>query len=222
MPKHSLAHTNLAWAKRKLDELDATLAGIEASAKSLEGKVRKEADSAIERMKAARARFRAEAEAALSEAKASTETVKDLSEKARERLDAQWAAADAAFHDFLNATGGKAEAVRTALAARAQAQRRTAEAQVEEIQTQVNKAINKARVELDAETRRLAAETEKIEAKLGQVSGASAESWKALKKGLADMRAVHDATWKSIAESLTKVVEMPAEKENEAADKKDD
>jgi hypothetical protein len=65
--------------------------------------------------------------------------------------------------------------------------------------------IDQARGEADTVIRRLAAEAEKAEAKLGQVSVAGDESWKAIKGGLEEAITIYDRTWKKISETIGKI-----------------
>jgi hypothetical protein len=66
-------------------------------------------------------------------------------------------------------------------------------------------AIDHASSEADTAIRRLAAETEKAEAKLGKVSAVGDESWKAIKNGLDEAISVYDRTWKKISEAVSKI-----------------
>ncbi len=201
MSKQSLAHQNLEWAKQKLDEIDATLASLEDSVETIKSDARKEADRAIARIQAARNTVKAQVDAASAEAMA----VKGIADDAYVALEAQWAEVDSAFQAFLTAAAGQADIVKKALAARAEAHRRAWQTSLEGIRAVASDAIDQARGEVDAAFRRLAAETEKAQAKLGQFSTAGDESWKAIKNGLEETRSVYERTWKKITDALTKV-----------------
>ena len=71
MSKPPLVHEYLEWAKQKLGEIDATLASLDASVETLKGDARKQADSAIARVRTARDAFKANVDAVRSDAAAS-------------------------------------------------------------------------------------------------------------------------------------------------------
>nr|ART37994.1 F62 [uncultured bacterium] len=59
---------------------------------------------------------------------------------------------------------------------------------------------------MDVAIARLSEETEKLEGKLGQVSNAGDETWKAVKSGLEETKAVHEKTVRKIIEALSRVL----------------
>ena len=60
-------------------------------------------------------------------------------------------------------------------------------------------ALNEARDSVGATLKRIAAEAEKVQAKLGE---AGEESLKAIQSGAEELRAVADRTWKKIGEAI--------------------
>lgn len=198
MSKHSLAHEYLEWSKQKLDEIDATLAKLDASVATLKDDARREADRAIARIRTSRDAFKAKIATARSDALATRASVDTA-------IDAEWVKVELAFQDFLTAVAGQTDVARRALAERAQAQRQSWESSLQAIRETTTGAIEQGRSEADAALHRLVAETEKAEAKVGKISAAGDESWKAIKSGLSDMISIYDRTWKNISKALAQI-----------------
>lgn len=201
MSKQNIAHGSLEWTKQKLDEIDAILASLEGSVATLKSEARKEADRAIARIKVARDAFKAQVDAAQAEAA----TAKGIADKAFATLEAEWVEVELAFQAFLTAAAGQADVVKKAIAARAEAQRKAWQGSLDAVRKAGTDAVNQARLELDAAVRRLTAEAERTQAKVGKVSTAGDESWKAMKDGLEEIRSVYDDTWKKINDALAKI-----------------
>jgi DNA repair exonuclease SbcCD ATPase subunit len=201
MSKQSLAHEYVEWTKQKLDEIDATLAALDGSVEALKADARTQADRAIARIRAARDAFQSQADTLRSD----TAAAKAIADDAYIAVEAEWAEVELAFRDFLTAAAGQASVVRKALAARAAAQRQSWQSSLQAIRASASAAIDHARGEGDAAIRRLIAEAEKAEAKLGKLPGAGDESWKAIKGGLKETVAAYDRTWKKISEAVAKI-----------------
>jgi len=58
MPEHSAIHFYLNWAKERIDEMDATLASLEAKASELQADARSKANQALADMRKKRDDFR--------------------------------------------------------------------------------------------------------------------------------------------------------------------
>jgi acyl-CoA hydrolase len=201
MSKQPLVHEYLEWAKQKLGEIDATLASLDASVETLKGDARKQADSAIARVRTARDAFKANVDAVRSDAA----SVKPIADDALVAIMAKWTEVELAFQEFLTAAAGQANVVKKALADRAEAQRQSWQSSLQATRATALAAIDRASAEADSAVRRLAAETEKAEAKLGRVSAVGDESRKAIKSGLDEAISIYDRTWKRISEALSKI-----------------
>jgi transcriptional regulator len=120
MTMQHLAHEYVAWAKQKLDEIDATLATLENSVGALEKDARTQAERAIARIRTARDAFKAKVDAAVRSDLAAAEAI---TKEAQVGIEAEWTEVELAFQDFLAAAASHASIVKKALTARAEAQR---------------------------------------------------------------------------------------------------
>ncbi|AZG78423.1 MULTISPECIES: hypothetical protein [Methylocystis] len=198
MTKQHLAHEYLTWAKQKLDEIDATLAAVDGSIEAWKSDARTDA---IARIRTARDAFKAKVDAVQSEVAAA----KAIADDAYVAIEADLTEFELAFRDFLTAAEGQANVVKKALAARAEAQRRSWQSSLQSIRDAASASIDHALGEADAAFRHVAAETEKVEAKIGKVSTAGDESWKAIKGGLDEAISVYERAWKKISEAVAKI-----------------
>jgi hypothetical protein len=202
MSPQKSGHADLEWAKQKLDEIDATLEALGGSVETLKKDARTEADRAIAWIRTARDAFKAKVDAVWPDAAAT----KALADDTYASLEAKWAEVELAFQeDFLAAAAGQVNVVKKALKARAEARRQSWQSSLQAIRAASADAIEHAHSEAYAALRRLAAETAKAEARLGQVSAAGDESWTAIKGGLKEAISVYERTWEKISEAVSKM-----------------
>jgi hypothetical protein len=202
MSEPSLSHDYFEWAKQQLAAIQATLVALEGSAGALKDDARRHADEAIARLHAARDDFKARIETARTEAVATNKAVTDATIAANQ---AAWTRVETAFQDFLKAAADNAAVVQSAIATRTEAQRAAWQTSLQSIRAHAVGAIDHARGEADAAFQRLSAETDKAGTRLGGVSAAGDESWKAIKAGLEDTAAAFERTWKKVYESVSNI-----------------
>ncbi|KIZ47579.1 MULTISPECIES: hypothetical protein [Rhodopseudomonas] len=198
MLKTSLAHEQLEWTKQKLDEIDATLASLEESAKSLSSAARIEAERALARIATARNEFSRNADVLRAQ-------TADAGEETYAALLAKWTEVELGLQTYLAAAASQADTVKNAFAARAAAQRVTWQKSLATIQAAASETVERARIEADAAAARLSEAAAKVEAKFGQASNAGDESWKAIQSAIAEAHAVQQRTWKAITDSFAKL-----------------
>ncbi len=202
MSEPSRAHDYLEWAKQQLTALQATLVTLEGSVGSLKNEARTHAEQALARLHTARDDFKVRVEAARTEAAATNKAVTDATVAASE---AAWTKVESAYQDFLKAATDNASVVQAAIAARTEAQRQAWQSSLHAIRTSAVGAIDYAHSEANAALQRLSAETEKAGSKLGPVSAAGEESWKAIKAGLDETVSAFERTWKKVYESVSNI-----------------
>ncbi|ABD89008.1 hypothetical protein [Rhodopseudomonas palustris] len=196
MSDQSLMHDTIGWAKQKLDETDALLASLQKSAGQLQADSRHQANRAIGDMHAVRIAFAQQLDAARADASA----VKGIAEHALTDLREEWKKVDLSFQAFLTAAADQTDVVNAALAARAAAQLKGWETALQPVRSAATAAIERARRDLDAAMSQLAAE----QLRLGGISVAGDEAWKALRAGLDETRAIYDRTWATVTDVLKK------------------
>lgn len=195
-------HEAVAWAKQRLDDLDAIISEVEKTSNKLQDSARKEADAVVQRLKASRGTIQKIYDELRDEANA----VKGGVEGIQDALDAEWVEVESAFQTYLAAAGDRAESTRDVVIARTRAQRQSWEASLKALRDQAADAVEAARSELDAAIKRLSDEAEKFQARIGEAKDAGDESWKAVKGGLVDARAVHDRTIQKIKDAFSKLL----------------
>lgn len=201
MSNQSYAHETIAWAKQRLDDADTIVSEVEKTAETLKDNARKEADAALARLRASRLKL----QGYYDDLRAEADSAKRGAEDIQEVLEAEWVEVESAFQSFLNVASGQAEAVRGVVVARAQTQRRSWEASLQEIRDRAADAVETARGELDAAIKRLSDEAEKFQARIGDAKDAGDESWEAVKSGVAEAKAVHDRTIQRIKDAFSKL-----------------
>ncbi len=201
MGEKSYPHETIAWAKQRLDELDAIISEVEKTSRELSGSVRAEADAALARLEASRASLQQSYDALRSEAEDLDRTAEDL----QDTLDAEWVEVETSFQSLLGALTDQADTVRGLVAARVEAQRQAWENSLKGLRDQAAETVDTARGELDAAINRLSEEAERFQARIGQVKDAGDTSWEAVKSGLAEARAVHDRTIDKIKGAFVKL-----------------
>jgi DNA anti-recombination protein RmuC len=202
MSKPDLAQAYLEWTKQKLDESAATLAKLDEAATKLTADASAKAQEALGQFREARDAFKVKVDALQADLSAS----KQVTDTAMAAVSAQWTEVEMAFQQFLKTSGDQASLVRTALAARAEAQRQSFQASLESIQASTATALEQGRKELDTALRRWTDEAEKtLGPKLSQLSAAGDETWSALKTGLDETAAVYEKTWGKITQAFSKM-----------------
>ncbi len=201
MSDQSHAREAVAWAKQRLDDVDAIISEVEKTSGRLKDTARRDADAALARLKASRGTIQEIHDGLRAEA----ETAKGRAEDIQEALEAEWVEVESAFQTYVSAAKDQAEAVREVVAARAKAQRQSWKASLTALRQQAADAVETARGEFDAAIRRVSDEAEKFQARIGEAKDAGDESWKAVKGGLADARVVHDRTIRKIKDAFSKL-----------------
>ncbi|KPH81397.1 hypothetical protein AE618_08680 [Bosea vaviloviae] len=201
MSNQSYAHETIAWAKQRLDDADTIVSEVEKTAETLQDDVRKEADAALARLRVSRGKI----QEIYDRLRAEAASAKEGAEQIQGALEAEWIEVESALQSYLSAARDRADTVRGVVAARAQTQRRSWEASLQEIRDRAADAVETARGELDAAIKRLSDEAEKFQARIGDAKDAGDESWEAVKSGVAEAKAVHDRTIQRIKDAFSKL-----------------
>lgn len=201
MGEKSYPHETIAWAKQRLDELDAIISEVEKMSNELQGSVRAEANAALARLEASRASL----QKSYDDLRAKVEDLDRTAEDLQDALDAEWVEVETSFQSFLGALAGQADTVRSIVAARVEAQRQAWDNSLKGLRDQAAETVDKAHGELDAAIKRLSDEADKFQARIGDVKDAGDASWEAVKSGLIEAKAVHDRTIEKIKSAFAKI-----------------
>lgn len=199
MSMKASAHEAVAWAKQRLDDVDAIISEVEKATGELKDEARAQADAALSRLQVSRAKVQNYYDQLRAEADAVKGGVEDA-------LETEWVEVESAFQAFLSATKDQGETARDVVVARARAQRKSWDDSLKGLRAQAEEAVEKARGELDAAIKRLSDEAEKFQSRIGEAKDAGDESWAAVKAGLVDAKAVHDRTIQKIKDAFSKLL----------------
>ncbi|MBR1040717.1 hypothetical protein JQ593_18100 [Bradyrhizobium viridifuturi] len=201
MSKQSHTHETVAWAKQRLDDVDAIISQIENTAGRLAEGARKESDAALIRLKESRAKL----QKYYDDLRTDADALKRGTKKIQDAFDAEWVEVEAAFRSFLSTVQNQAETAHDVVIARARAQRQSWETSMKDFRAQAEDAVEKARGELDTAINRLSEQADRFQARIGKAKDAGDESWTAVKAGLAEAKTVHDRTIQKIKDSLSRL-----------------
>jgi len=201
MTEQSFAHETIAWAKQRLDEVDAMVAQTEKAAGELQQAARGNADLALSRLRDSQAKLKEQ----VASLQAQADETKSAVLTAQKAVEEEWVEVESAFQAFLASTGEQSDVARKAISARVEAQRKSWERALNGLKAQAEAAVEKASIEFDAAMTRLSEGAEKAKVKLGQAPSAGEETWEAIKAGIAETKAVHEKTVKKITEALAKL-----------------
>ena len=201
MDNSSYSHEAINWVKQRLDELDAIILEVEKSIADQSDAVRTEAETALERLKAARLTFQHQYDTLRVDAT----DLKQKTKSVQDALDEEWIEVETSVQSFLTTIADQAGAVRSFVAARAAAQRRSWEALLTGLRTRATDNFDRTRHEFDSVMFRLSGAAEKFQARIGDTKDAGDESWAAVKAGLSEVKAVHDRTLEKLKASVSKL-----------------
>lgn len=195
MAQQGDAHSFTAWAKHRLDEMDATLASLEDETGRLQAELRTEAAHAIAGLKRRRDAFGALA-------KAEAESGEAALHDARAQLETEWARFAAELESYFATFGAEFEHQYAAFRAAAAAQAKSWHAVAEELQAEAAGAAAVRGAQIDDAIRQLKEDAAAAEARLHRLKDAGSESWAALSTALAESRhaferAAHQA-WEAL------------------------
>jgi len=195
MAEQSSMHSYLNWAKQRIDEMDATLASLQAKAGQVQADSKVKADQLIADLKKQRDEFQANVN---KQAKATE--VAWASNKAQ--LDSQWKAFEAQVKTYIDTVAKQVPQqqalFRDVAAAQVKAWREAANA----IQDVATKFAAGRRADVDAAVTKMKADATEAEARLQKLNQAGNESWAALSAALAESRKTFDranqAAWDAV------------------------
>lgn len=195
MAEQSSMHSYLNWAKQRIDEMDATLASLEAKAGQVQADSKVKANQLIADLKKQRDEFQANVNKQAKATEAAWESNKA-------QLDSQWKAFEAQVRTYIDTVAKQVPQqqalFRDVAAAQVKAWREAANS-VQEVAT---KFAAGRRADVDAAVTKMKADAAEAEARLQKLNQAGNESWAALSAALAESRKTFDranqAAWDAV------------------------
>lgn len=194
MPEHSSVYFYLTWAKERIDEMDATLASLEAKAGQVRADSKAKADQFLADLKKRRDEFKATAKAQAEEGEAAWQRTKT-------QLESQWNVFEAQVKAYFDTIGKQIEQQQATFRDVAVAQIKAWHEAADKLHDSAVRMAAAKRTELDAAVKQMKTQASEAEAGLQKLKQARDESWSALSEALADSRKAFDranqASWEA-------------------------
>ena len=185
MSEQSSMHAYLNWTKQRIDEMDVTLASLEAKAGQVKAESKVKADHLIADLKKRRDEFQATVKAQLEAAEATVRANKA-------QLESQWPGFEAQVKAYFEAAGKQAEQQQAAFRDIAASQIKAWQKTADELHDSAAKVAAAKRNEFDTALKQLKAHAAEAETRFQKLKQAGGESWTALSAALADSRKAFD------------------------------
>jgi len=185
MPEQSSVHAYLNWIKQRIDEMDATLASLEAKAGQVKAESKAKSDQMLADLKKRRDEFQVKANAQVQAGEAAMQAGKA-------QLESQWHGFEAQVKAYFDTVGKQVEqqqaTFRDVAAAQAKAWREAAD----KLHSEATKVAAAKRADVDAAVKQMKADAAEAEARLQKLKQAGSESWAAMSAALAESRKAFD------------------------------
>lgn len=195
MTEQSSVHPYLNWAKQRIDEMDATLASLEAKAGQVQTDSKAKANELIVELKKQRDAFQTEVKKQAAAGEAAWKSNKA-------QFDSKWKAFEAQVKTYIDTVAKQAPQQQALFRDVAAAQVKTWREAAETIQDTAAKFAAGRRADVDAAVNKMKADAAEAEARLQKLNQVGQQSWGALSAALAESRKAFDsanqAAWDAI------------------------
>ena len=181
----STMHVYLNWTKERIDEMDATLASLEAKASQVKADAKVKADELVADLKKRRDEFHTNAKAQVQAGDAALHT-------AKAQLESQWKGFETQVKAYFDTVGKQIEQQQATFRDVAAAQVKSWRDAADKLQAEATKVTAAKRADIDAAVKQMKADATEAEARLQKLKQAGSESWTVLSGALADSRKTFD------------------------------
>ena len=185
MPAQSSMHFYLNWTKERIDEMDATLASLEAQASQVQAEFKVKANQLIADLKKRRDEF----QAAVKQQAEAGETGWD---RTKAQLESQWNGFEAQVKTYIDTVGKHIEQQQATFRDVATAQVEAWREAADKFHDGATKLAAERRADIDAAVKQMKADASEAEARLQKLKQAGSESWTALSAALTESRKAFD------------------------------
>jgi len=195
MTEQSKMHFYLNWAKERIDEMDATLASLEAKASQVQADSKVKAKELISELKKRRDDFQVilKKEADAGEA---------AWQRAKKQLDTHWNEFEAQVKAYIETIGKQVQQQQATFQGVAAAQVKAWHEAADQLHSEAAKVVAARRADVDAALKQMKADASKAEAQLQKLKQAGSESWTALGAALAESRKAFDRANEAACDAL--------------------
>ena len=188
MSEQSSMHSYLSWTKERIDEMDATLASLEARAGRVKADSQAKADQLIADLKKRRDEF---------QAKVKAEAAAD-----KKQLESQWNGFEANVKTYFETVDKQIDQQQATFRDVAAAQQKAWREAGERLHNEAAKIAAAKRPDIDAAVKQMKADASEAEARLQKLKQAGSEFWAALSAALEESRKAFDranqAAWEAL------------------------
>jgi hypothetical protein len=185
MATQSSIHFYLNWAKERIDEMDATLASLEAKLSEVQADARVKANQVLVDLGKKRDDFQ-------SAVKKQADANEAAWIKAKAQLETEWSAFETEVKKYVDTFGKKIEEQQATFKLQAAAQLKAWREAADKLRTAGKEFAAERRGEIEATVKRMEADAAVAEERLQKLNQAGVQSWSALMGALADTRAAFD------------------------------
>ena len=201
MPEQSRMHFYLNWAKERIDEMDATLASLEAKA----GQVQADSKAKANQLVADLQKRREEFQAAL---KKQAEAGEAACERAKPQLEARWNEFEGQVKTYIDTVGKQVQQQHATFQDVAAAQVKAWREAADKLGDAAAQVAAAQRANIDAALKQMKADSSEAEARFQKLKQAGSESWTVLGAALAESRKAFDranqAAWQALKHAAPK------------------
>jgi hypothetical protein len=197
MAEQSSMHFYLNWAKERIDEMDATLASLEAKASQVQADSKVKANQLIADLQKRRDQFQATV-------KKQAEASEAAWERTKTQLEFNWSDFETQVKTYIETVGKQVQqqqqqtTFRDVAAAQVKAWREAAD----KLHDASAKVVAAQRADIDAALKQMKVDASEAEARLQKLKQAGSESWPAFGAALAESRKAFDranqAAWDAL------------------------
>jgi hypothetical protein len=197
MTSETDTHLFSNWAKERLDEIEATLAALQARVDTLQAGTKKQAEQTIAEIRAQQHVFQEMLKKQTEEGTANWTSL-------MRGLESNWASFESLVQKYLNVTWQDAQHLQETFSARAEAQRKAWQEAIENLRGKADTFAATHKKDAEEALNQLKAAADTAKAKLETQQKAGVESWDALKTALEESRAAFDKATHKVIESFKK------------------
>ena len=197
--EQSSMHFYLNWAKERIDEMDATLASLEAKATQLQADCKPKANQLMEELQELRSEFQAVVKKHADAGEAAWQ-------RARTQLEASWNDFEARLKTYIDTVGPQVEQQQATFRSLADAQLKAWRKTADNLREAAATVTAARRVEIDAALKHMKADASEAEARLQKLKQAGSESWSAFGAALAESLKAFDRANQAAWDALKRAV----------------
>jgi hypothetical protein len=197
MASETDTHLFSNWAKERLDEIDATLASLQARVDTLQAETKTQAEKTIAEIRAQQQVFQDMLKKQTAEGTANWVNL-------MRGLESNWASFESLVQKYMNTTWKDAKYIQETFSVRAEAQRKAWQEALESLRGKANTFAAAHKKEAEEALNQLKAAADTAKARLETQQKAGVESWDALKTALEESRAAFDKATRKVIEAFTK------------------